>query len=168
MLKKKNTLRNNKGFSLVELIVVIAIIGVLAAIAIPNVMGALQRSKAAADVASAATIASSIKVAIAEDKFTTTYSSPIILNSATDTIGAALVSNGYLDSIPKVQAVSPTTSHFYVSYGVGGSDMKIYVFDGASADFATGKAIQLYPSKVKGDGTGANAPSSALLSAYGV
>src|ERR1700690_931322 len=37
--------RNNKGFSLIELLIVVAIIGIIVAIAIPNLLNAIQRAK---------------------------------------------------------------------------------------------------------------------------
>lgn len=48
MLKKLN---NKKGFTLTEMLIVVAIIAVLVAIAIPVFNGALTKSKEAADVA---------------------------------------------------------------------------------------------------------------------
>ncbi|MBL8027692.1 MAG: prepilin-type N-terminal cleavage/methylation domain-containing protein [Fibrobacteres bacterium] len=45
-MKKKNILRNNKGFTLTELMIVIVIIGVLASIAIPKFRSVTTRAKA--------------------------------------------------------------------------------------------------------------------------
>lgn len=49
--KKMNKKNNNKGFTLAELLIVVAIIGVLVAIAIPTFSGQLEGSKQAADLA---------------------------------------------------------------------------------------------------------------------
>ena len=48
MIKRKS---NKKGFTIMEMLIVVAIIAVLAAIAIPTFNGALTKSKEAADVA---------------------------------------------------------------------------------------------------------------------
>lgn len=51
MTEKMNALRNKKGFTLIEMLVVVAIIAVLAAIAIPTVTSSTTKAKAAADAA---------------------------------------------------------------------------------------------------------------------
>ena len=55
--KKKKLLKNRKGFTLIELIVVIVIIGILAAIVIPRLSGFQSTARYKADIATAKTIA---------------------------------------------------------------------------------------------------------------
>lgn len=45
--------KKQEGFTLIELIIVIAILAIIAAIAIPNILGAVDNSRRSADVANA-------------------------------------------------------------------------------------------------------------------
>ena len=58
---------NNKGFSLVELIVVIAIMGVLMVILAPQYLRYVEKSRLQKDNTSISELAENIKIALAED-----------------------------------------------------------------------------------------------------
>ena len=58
-------MKNNKGFSLVELIIVIAIMVILVAVIAPQYTKFVQKSRVSGDVNTAADIATAIDVAIA-------------------------------------------------------------------------------------------------------
>lgn len=100
MLKRNN--KKKKGFTLIELIIVIAIIAILAAIAIPNFLGIQRKSKIKADIASAKTIYDATSAAIAEGKITDIKATEGVVlipgKTATTDLGKAIESN--LQTIP--------------------------------------------------------------------
>lgn len=64
--------KNNKGFSLVELIIVIAIMAVLIGLLAPQYLRFVQKSKVSADLSNAQSIATAFNVLFAEGGCTST------------------------------------------------------------------------------------------------
>ena len=135
MLKSNN--KKKKGFTLIELIIVIAIIAILAAIAIPNFLGIQRKSKIKADIASAKTIYDATSAAIAEGKINPEELVGDDKNTATldpktpaaaGTLGAAIESN--LQTIPDGKY---KTGNFKVTINPGAGNVKpeiiVYIGD---------------------------------------
>lgn len=72
MLNFMNKKRKNNGFTLIELIIVIAIIAILAAIAVPKFLQVKEKANIKADIATAKEIATTVQSITANEEFDST------------------------------------------------------------------------------------------------
>ena len=76
--------KKNKGFTLAELLIVVAIIGVLVAISIPIFTSQLEKSREATDLANVRAAYAEVMVNAMDDGFTTTTSNGITYTATGD------------------------------------------------------------------------------------
>ena len=123
--------RMNKGFTLIELIIVIAILGIIALIAIPNLAGIRQRSQVAADKRTAEQIGKAVRIWYTDEDAvkervlptlnnTDTAKGNIIVRLDKDSVAENAIFEGLKDYIsipeaPKSWGGSETEGAYYIS-----------------------------------------------------
>ena len=135
MKKMKN---DNKGFTLVELIVVLVILAILAAILVPALLGYIDEAKQKQIVLEGKSVYTAAQ-AVASEMYAkndspeniATYSSRILKMADVDTSKISAIKVGFAEDY-----VSTATTHGmwtvnYIAYEKTGPTAKIYLVDGA-------------------------------------
>ena len=122
-------LKGKKGFTLIELVIVILVIGVLAAVILPKFVGQVEKAKIATTKANLESLRSATRLYYSDNK------------GVLPATGAALVPN-YIKRIPD-EAITSSTTVVTANDGTGG-----WVYTAADGDWA----INLTGTDDNGDG----------------
>lgn len=127
---------NNKGFSLVELIIVIAIMAVLIGLLAPQFIKYVQRSKYSTDVKNGQEIATVIQTLIADNKLTESVSSSAVEFKTGQAAYDAGVGEGKLLAEAPKSKVSDNNK-FMVKYDIKNGKVEVFIenSDGSSEIF---------------------------------
>jgi prepilin-type N-terminal cleavage/methylation domain-containing protein len=144
MIQKINKkLRNRRGFTLIELVVVIAILGILATVAVPRLTGFQENARERTDITNARTIANQVAIlrtdnTIVQGTYPLTGDNPSgdtldifnALNGSWPTPGAAASGNNtqFSVTIDANDAITVIVT--------GGSDADVEVYPNPEGDYA--------------------------------
>ncbi|MFV0342914.1 MAG: type II secretion system protein [Anaerocolumna sp.] len=151
-MKKNNKKKlNNKGFSLVELIIVIGIMAILSGALAPQVIKYLDKSRKAADIQTAQTIATAVNAALTnEQAYAQAYASDgvtVLLESlsvsADDDDALETEIKSLLGSIPTPKFDSATNKTFIVVFNKADKTFNVYASPAAAT--AGDEKNVLYP-----------------------
>ena len=126
--------KDNKGFSLVELIIVIAIMAVLVGVLAPQFIKYVEQSRRSRDIQTAQEIRESILADIADGKITNEQAAYTNVTSATATA---------MNDTPKASSTKYPDSDFQAKWSAGSGTCEVTV-NGVNQDLCTTSGASNY------------------------
>lgn len=136
-MNKKQKSLTNKGFSLVELIIVIAIMAVLVGVLAPQFIKYVEQSRRSTDIQNAENIKTAVLADIADGTLTGT-GTRIPFTGTTDALGAGVTAHTTLGAttitnVPKIQGnLTNHNGNFYVTFDAVGGTCSVFPTDDAT------------------------------------
>ena len=151
-MNKKQKNLTNKGFSLVELIIVIAIMAVLVGVLAPQFIKYVEQSRKSTDIQNAESIKTAVLADIADGKITGSgdlieFTGTLDLTAATKTLGATTIAAG---NVPKVQGnLVNHGNNFYVSFNATEGTCKVYPNNVTTYELTSSSGADTYKNTTK-------------------
>lgn len=131
-------MKNNKGFSLVELIIVIAIMAVLVGVLAPTYLQYVEKSKKSNDVSTVDSIVNAIEISAIDPEVQTagTWSISITIDGTKTTYAAVGTNPGDAKMIAALKAIVPETTKLKSSkWGTSSTDNQFVITAAPNGDY---------------------------------
>lgn len=129
-MNKKQKSLTNKGFSLVELIIVIAIMAVLVGVLAPQFIKYVEQSRRSKDIQAAANLQTAYLTDVADATITTnlgTATEPVKVVGTDAAAGTTSNLPSTVSTVPTVSGRLTTATHFYVFVDVANGTCQVFV-----------------------------------------
>lgn len=140
-MNEKGTKLNNKGFSLVEIIIVIAVMAILTGIIAPQVLGYVEESRRAKDLQLVNSVFTAVQTGFAIKAPTADIEDATISTVTTNYKKVKDILGNDLDTVEDIRGKAKSdagkTGTLYVKYVKSTGELKVYIAPEAGEDKAT-------------------------------